>query len=437
MRLTSIFRSLLAALVFCSGAAFAHDHSTPAAGQFYISPGAVLQEGPSAARIGHDGADTGVGLILGYGLSDRWAVEFFGGRVESDFRNRYGSGEDDVDMRAINFLYKLESEGDWQPFVVVGAGQNKYGFDGVRPDANDNSFTAGLGVFRSLSDNVALRADLRAASTNKAGKISPFAFLGITGFIGDGPNRVPPADSDGDGVPNSKDKCPTTPPGLVVDEDGCAVDRDQDGVLNAADKCPDTPLGRKVDAEGCEFDTDGDGVVDGDDDCPDTPAGVSVNDRGCPLDADGDGVPDYLDKCPGSEAGAKVDEEGCYIELEEEVTIDMSIEFDVDSAEIRPDHSSELNRAIKFLREYPTANAVIEGHTDSSGAASYNQALSERRAKSVYEYLINEAGVRAERLDWAGFGESRPIAPNTTQEGKQRNRRVTAVVSGTHKVRQQ
>ncbi len=424
-------------LLLWMSSALANDENSPIRGQFYISPGAIAYEGPSSSQIGHDGIDVGGGLILGYALSENWSVEVLGGQVESDFENKWGSGEDDVDLKWLDFLYKLNPSGGWQPFFLVGGGRTEYDFDGVRPDAKDNQANIGLGVFRSLTDHIALRADVRALTSTKAGKVAPFAFVGITGFLGEGRPSTPPADSDGDGVPNSKDKCPTTPPGLQVDEDGCAIDNDQDGVLNVNDKCPDTPLGRKVDADGCQFDTDGDGVVDGDDDCPDTPAGVQVNDRGCPLDSDGDGVPDYLDKCPGSEAGAKVDDEGCYLELEEEVTIDMAIEFDSDSAEIRPDHLSEINRAIKFLREYPTANAVIEGHTDSDGSSSYNQGLSERRAKAVYEYLINEANVRANRLDWAGFGESRPIAPNTTQEGKQRNRRVTAVVSGTHTVRQQ
>ena len=161
-----------------------------------------------------------------------------------------------------------------------------------------------------------------------------------------------------------------------------------------------------------------------------------MDSRGCPLDSDGDGVPNYLDECPDSEAGAKVDAKGCYIELEEEVTIDMNIEFETDKAEIRDDHVPELNRAVNFLRQYPTTQAVIEGHTDSDGSSDYNQGLSERRAKAVYEYLINEAGIAAGRLSWEGYGESRPIADNDSADGKQRNRRVTAVVSGTHKVRQ-
>ena len=94
MRQKSTLRNLLASLSMLilgmAGAANAHDHSTPAEGQFYISPGMVAHEGPSAARIGHDGLDTGIGLILGYGLSDRWSLEFLAAEVESDFNNRFG-----------------------------------------------------------------------------------------------------------------------------------------------------------------------------------------------------------------------------------------------------------------------------------------------------------------------------------------------------------
>ncbi len=395
-------------LALWGSVAVADDDHAPGHGQFYVAPGAVIYEGPGSSRIGYDDHDVGPGLILGYSFSQHWAVEIMGASVENEFSNRWGSGEDDVRMIWADLMYKLDggSANGWSPFVIFGGGRSKYDFEGVRPDARDNQFNAGVGVFRSLTDRIALRADLRGVSTTKEGGLTPMAFVGLTGFLGDARSSAPPPDSDGDGVINDLDQCPTT------------------------------PRGRVVDANGCEYDADGDGVVDGDDQCPDTPAGVAVDGKGCPLDSDGDGVPDYRDDCPGSEAGAKVDDKGCYIELEEEVTIDMSIEFDTNKAVIRPDHHSELNRAVTFLRQYPTTNAVIEGHTDSDGSAAYNQALSERRAKAVYEYMINEANIKASRLDWAGFGETQPIASNEPADGKQRNRRVTAVVAGTHKVRQ-
>ena len=397
---------VVAATLMWINAAGADGHSKPGKGQVYVSPGMAVYSGPDDKKIGYDGEELGPALILGYGLTDNWAVEILGSRIEADFDNRNGKGEDDVTLMWLDFLYKLPAKNNWQPFVLMGGGRSDYEFERVQSDKDDTQLNVGLGVLRHLDDNLAFRADLRAVTSDEAGSLEPFAFIGLTGFIGAGSTPRAPADSDGDGVPNSIDKCPTTPPGRVVD------------------------------ADGCEFDSDGDGVVDGDDQCPGTPAGVTVDSKGCPLDSDGDGVPDYLDECPDTEPGAKVDAKGCYIELEEEVTIDMNIEFGTDKAEIRDDHVAELNRAVNFLRQYPTTNAVIEGHTDTDGAAAYNQGLSERRAKAVYDYLINEAGIDAERLSWTGFGETQPIADNSTSEGKQRNRRVSAVVAGTHTVRQ-
>lgn len=400
--------NLLAVALCCAVIAPAHADDRPVGekGQFFIAPGAVVYQGPDDDRIGYDDHEVGPGLILGYNLTDRFALELLLGRTESEFQNTWGSGEDDIDLRWLDVTYKLDASQGWQPFVLFGGGRSEYSFDGVRPDAKDNQFNAGVGLLRSLGDHFALRADLRGVTTTKDGGVTPMAFVGLTGFIGKTTPPPPPPDSDGDGVPNDVDQCPTTPAGRTVDATGCQLDGDKDGVVDAEDRCPQTPTGVKVDR------------------------------RGCALDTDGDGVPDYRDDCPGSSKGARVDERGCYIELEEEVTIDMNIEFDVNSSEIKPEHTSELNRTVQFLIQYPTANAVIEGHTDSSGSAAYNQGLSERRAKAVYEYMINTAGIDAKRLSWAGFGEGRPIASNDTREGKQKNRRVSAVVKGTHKVRQ-
>jgi len=122
-------------------------------------------------------------------------------------------------------------------------------------------------------------------------------------------------DSDKDGVVDKKDKCPDTPLGVKVDENGCPLDSDGDGVPDYLDQCPNTPVEAygKIDIHGCPLDTDGDGIPDYLDKCADTPAGVHVDSIGCPLDSDGDGVPDYLDLCPETPLQAKgmVDKNGC------------------------------------------------------------------------------------------------------------------------------
>ncbi|WP_372974472.1 OmpA family protein, partial [Muriicola sp.] len=78
---------------------------------------------------------------------------------------------------------------------------------------------------------------------------------------------------------------------------------------------------------------------------------------------------------------------------------------------------------IKILNEYPTAKFTVEGHTDSVGSEKLNQELSEKRANSVRDFLVNE-GIAADRLTAVGYGESKPIASNNTRAGRTQNRRV-------------
>ena len=113
------------------------------------------------------------------------------------------------------------------------------------------------------------------------------------------------------------------------------------------------------------------------------------------------------------------------------ITIDLNgVNFDFDRATLRPDAVAILNEAVEILRRYPELRVEVAGHTDSVGTDAYNQRLSERRAQAVYDHLTSN-GVTADRLVGpTGYGESRPIAPNTNAdgsdnpEGRARNRRT-------------
>jgi len=164
------------------------------------------------------------------------------------------------------------------------------------------------------------------------------------------------------------------------------------------------------------LDSDGDGVYDNLDRCPDTPKGVTVDTRGCPLDTDGDGVPDYLDKCPNTPMGATVDARGCW-------TYAAVVMYDFDSAEIKSEAYPMLNEGVSILKKNPELKVEIDGHTDNKGSAVYNMNLSERRAKSIMQYFVDQ-GVEAERLTTKGFGFTQPAASNETKEGRAKNRRV-------------
>ena len=338
-------------------------------------------------------SDEAFGVGLGFGVSDRTALEL----STANFA--------DVNAHWLGALFSLAPPGRrFDPYVVAGLGLADISRRGIASQKEMQGFL-GVGTFVDLSRRLSLRGDVRAVKTGDVDGIDPYAQVGLTLFLGAVAPNVP-LDTDSDGVPDSQDNCPST------------------------------PAGRVVGANGCQLDGDGDGVTDADDRCPNSPRGAVVNSQGCTPDNDGDGIPDHRDECLDTEPGAKVDDVGCYIELEEVVTIDLALEFDLNSAELRPEHRSEIARVAKFLREYPTANAVIEGHTDSAGSDAYNQQPSERRAASVRDYLIQEAQIESQRLTSVGYGESRPISDNATSEGRQANRRVTASISGKHTVRQ-
>lgn len=246
-------------------------------------------------------------------------------------------------------------------------------------------------------------------------------------------------DSDGDGVPDSRDMCPNTPPGVKVDAYGCPLDSDGDGVPDYLDKCPNTPAGVKVDATGCPLDSDGDGVPDYLDKCPNTPAGVAVDATGCPLDSDGDGVPDYLDKCPNTPAGVQVDSTGCPLQKEVKIikeTVIVTKPAEITSVVLSGDANFEFNKSKLLPNAYAVLDSLVStmnahtdykweiaGYTDGVGSAAYNIKLSQRRAKSVVDYLVSK-GVKKPNLKSVGYGKENPIATNDTPEGRAMNRRV-------------
>jgi OOP family OmpA-OmpF porin len=137
-------------------------------------------------------------------------------------------------------------------------------------------------------------------------------------------------------------------------------------------------------------------------------------------DGDGDGVCDADDRCPNTPAGDAVDKYGCSLVSR------LAVYFDFDKSELRPESITELERVVQFMNDIPTSTAKIVGHTDSIGTVEYNQALSERRAKAVYDYLASR-GVSPSRMQAIGMGESDPVADNATEAGRQLNRRVMLI----------
>ncbi len=375
------------------------------------------------------------------------------------------AGGDDVDFfhAAGDILFTPFSRRYGGPFLFAGGGSSQ-----VKPSSGGSEMNGALevggGLRFWLTDAVGLRLESRQLFFEKEGvKINNMVFgAGITLALG-----ATPRDTDGDGVADSKDACPDTPQGATVDATGCPKDSDGDGVLDGIDQCADTPKGATLVARGCPSDADGDGSPDGIDQCADTPKGATVDARGCPTDADGDKVFDGLDQCEGTLSdcqvdergcpkdadgdgvcdgrdtcadtgpGLKVDEKGCPIEVMETETelLDTGrirledVNFETGKAEILPQSFPVLDVVGQVLLKWPELKIEIGGHTDARGSDRLNQRLSEARAEAVRTYLAQKfPELKVGQFSVRGYGESRPVVPNTSPENMAKNRRVEFVV---------
>ena len=334
----------------------------------------------------------------GYAINDRWNVEGF---ISFAYPKSTLSTVEDADQRGIGIDVQrvFRRSERFSPYLLVGAGH----FEETQGNVNREGLMVGVGAGFYLdlfSSNISLRGEAkrRREDANISGQYDNLFSLGIHIPFG-GATPMPVAqtwtDSDGDGV-----------------EDG-------------SDRCPDTPAGATVDAYGCELDSDGDGVKDSKDQCPGTPAGAQVDEKGCELDDDGDGVVNRLDECPGTPEGTPVDRRGCEIKGD---YVLKGVNFESNSDRLRPGATAILDEVVATLMKYPEITFEIQGHTDSDGAAEYNEGLSARRAQTVHDYLASK-GVDVSRMSVRGYGESQPIADNSTAEGKAQNRRVVLSVN--------
>lgn len=356
--------------------------------------------------------------------------------------------------------YILSKNAFIQPFLTAGIGLAGYKGTNINTFPMDLITPFGAGLKFKLSENVALTYKFLYTFTNhdehdnyarSDAKYDMFGtksdaygehLLGVVFSFG------APKDTDKDGVPDKKDKCPNTPRGVVVDANGCPLDGDGDGIADYLDKCPTVPGIAQFD--GCP-DTDGDGVQDSMDKCPDTPKGVKVDALGCPIDTDKDGIADYLDKCPTVAGLAKFDGcpdtdgdgipdaadkcpdvaglpeyDGCPAPAVVTPAIVVptieNVLFETNKNVIRPQFKVNVDNALKFLKDNPTAKVVISGYTDDKSTEVYNQGLSNRRAVAVQQYLIKN-GIDKTRITTEAFGETKPVADNATEEGRTLNRR--------------
>ncbi len=251
-----------------------------------------------------------------------------------------------------------------------------------------------------------------------------------------------PLDTDLDAVPDTLDKCPNTIAGTGIDTNGCPLDADVDAVPDTLDKCPNTVAGTGVDANGCPLDADLDGIPDAVDLCLGTPTGEAINDLGCSKevedpsiegDADQDAVVDSLDQCPDSSIGALVNSVGCPLALlKEKAQTELKIQFDSNQSIVKPQYEGEIKAIAEVMMSNPETVVEIRGYTDNFGSKKVNRTLSLLRAESVMRYLIENFSISPSRLTAKGYGSSNPIADNSTPDGREKNRRIIAVIAGVY-----
>lgn len=342
-----------------------------------------------------------------------------------------------------SFMNMIKSK-SFEPSVHIGGGYTWLG-----EYAKAGTVNAGLGLAYWFTDVVGLAYSatykhsfddtaLRGANNNVPGHVQHF--LGLSFKFGG-------KDTDNDGIYDKDDACPSEagtkefngcpdsdndkiidkndacPNEFGLAEFGGCPDSDGDGVADKDDKCPNVK-GMKSMA-GCP-DSDNDGVTDASDKCP-TVKGPAAN-AGCPyVDTDGDSVLDKDDKCPTVKGVAS--NFGCPEQVVDETVMKRlndyakTILFDTSKSTFQAQTMPVLVAITEILKEYPSANFSIEGHTDSDGKDAANLSLSENRAAAVVKYLTDN-GIASSRLSSKGFGEAMPIDSNKTKAGKANNRRV-------------
>ncbi len=227
------------------------------------------------------------------------------------------------------------------------------------------------------------------------------------------------------------------------DEDAPAGpgDRDHDGVLDPDDGCPDEPedIDLFEDGDGCpDPDNDADGILDDPDECPNRPEDPDGfrDDDGCPDDDnDLDGFSDTRDSCPeeAEVVNGVRDNDGCPDEgliemVNDRIVLEETVLFDFQRSRVKSRARPVINAIVELVRQHPEWTKMrVEGHADVRGNEEFNLSLSERRARNAMRALV-EAGMPPERVEYQGYGESRPRDLRRTEEAHQRNRRVEFVV---------
>jgi OmpA-OmpF porin, OOP family len=374
-------------------------------------------------------AGLGISYTEGLGQHLDFTGMLHGAFVEYPVPNKPAPVTDELLLEAsATANLKLTTDKYWiSPFLTLGAGVSKYkGYYSA-------FIPAGAGIQVNFYDDAFLLLSTQyRIPVTELGAYHLFHSIGIAGNLFKrkevaAPVAVPlpvvvelPKDRDNDGVTDDKDKCPDVK-GLAS-FDGCP-DTDGDGIVDGSDGCPAVAGTAKY--KGCPVpDTDGDGINDEQDKCITTPGVARYN--GCPIpDTDGDGINDEEDKCidkagPASNSGCP---EIAKTVIDKINYAAKNVFFATGSAKLLPKSFKPLNEVAKIMGDDASLMLNIDGHTDNTGKADKNQALSQSRADAVMAYLKSK-GVDDGRMTATGYGQDQPVADNKAAAGRSKNRRV-------------
>ena len=371
--------TLACALSLCSSAAVLAADANGNRHSWYLGAGMGITElAPDTGNSGYeisDKRDTGFKLFGGYDFSDKLSLEAFyadlGASKVSSPNPSQSDGEISYKNLGASVLWYFWRNGEntgenprkgWQAYVHGGLSSlSNSASNGVKYEQNKNvQIQYGAALEYGLNHGIALRAGLDLFDVDAG-----LAYVGVLKRFGSAKSRKP----------------------VVVEE----PPREPE----VKEPVPEPAVPQKVV----------------------TPAAIVVS---YDTDADGDGVVDRLDQCADSPVDIEVDEKGCTI-----VPIDVAgVNFAPQSYELTDESKTILDEAAILINASPELQKIeVQAHTDSKGSEKYNLKLSEQRAASVMEYLVSR-GVEPSRLISKGYGESQPIADNSTEEGRAKNRRV-------------
>ena len=348
---------------------------------------------------------------VGYDFSPHWATELelayapqLNKRSFHDDRDHMANDSDmlRVGLDVLFHMRHMTSTMQWDPYLSVGVGAIHYSEPMIESgNQSDVALVGGAGLFYHFNDAWSVRADYRTTISGRHSEWNALASVGVNYRFGAG---VPAAykvsggdiDSDGDGLTDKEEAKYGTDP--------YDPDTDKDGLTDGQEVL-------QFHTDPLNADSDYDGLKDG--------AEVLTYHTN-PLDPDTDngGVSD----------GHEVIEDGTdpLNPADDLQLFTLNIEFDYDKADLRPIYFDKLDVIAKVLQRDPGATARVEGHADKRKTSQheYNIKLSERRAKSIVDYLVNSGGIARTRLTYKGYGYDRPVAPNDTETNMQKNRRT-------------